>query len=675
MMDLDLTGRRAVVTGASIGIGAATVEMLADHGASVAFCARNPDAVELLSAYRPASEEGSVHGYVADMSDGDSVQSFLNAVDRDMTNAANYRAVENRLDIDDFISYMLVNVGLGNSDWGPKNYYVSYNPQLPDGKWRYHSWDAEKVFQALNDDVSTRNDAGGPTGLQRQLMQNDDYRIRFADHVYNQCYNGGVMSVEGLQRAYKRRTEEIERAIVLESARWGDAARGVSTPYTKADWDEHRDWIMETYFPARVGIATTQFRNADLLGDLDLPTFQEHGGHVDSGYALKINKSVFAQGKPYYTLDGSDPRLPGGKLSETALEYTAPVTLTESATVKARLYKGSIFGAIEWSALLEADFVVGASPATKSTVAITKIHYHPAGASEGEKAAGYSRKDFEFIGFTNMSDQPASLLGASLSDGVRFDFNSIANSQIPAKATAFLVKNRAAFEMRYGTTLTVLGEYAGSLSNDGEGLVLTSGETTLADLVYNDAGNWPIGTDGEGAYLVLDTPTTFPDSSAGQSWRASTKEDVPLAIAGETPVPADLDYATWSATAFAAGAPNTSAADDADGDRFNNYLEFLMGSDPTSANSLPHFAVVPSSDDLPIFEISRRMGAQETFTFETTRDFVSWKNVTENELSDIGTTPGKHAGQEIRRFRILQLTRDLPWTERFVRISVPFPKL
>lgn len=46
MMNLDLTGRTAIVTGASLGIGAAAVKLFADHGATVAFCARGQEAVD-----------------------------------------------------------------------------------------------------------------------------------------------------------------------------------------------------------------------------------------------------------------------------------------------------------------------------------------------------------------------------------------------------------------------------------------------------------------------------------------------------------------------------------------------------------------------------------------------------------------------------------------------------
>ena len=37
MINLDLSGKRAVITGASLGIGEATVKMLAEHGANVVF--------------------------------------------------------------------------------------------------------------------------------------------------------------------------------------------------------------------------------------------------------------------------------------------------------------------------------------------------------------------------------------------------------------------------------------------------------------------------------------------------------------------------------------------------------------------------------------------------------------------------------------------------------------
>jgi 3-oxoacyl-[acyl-carrier protein] reductase len=48
-MDLGLAGRRAIVTGASQGIGAATAPALAAEGAAVALVARNADALQLVA--------------------------------------------------------------------------------------------------------------------------------------------------------------------------------------------------------------------------------------------------------------------------------------------------------------------------------------------------------------------------------------------------------------------------------------------------------------------------------------------------------------------------------------------------------------------------------------------------------------------------------------------------
>lgn len=82
MINLDLTGRTAIVTGASLGIGAATVKMLADHGAQVAFCARRAEAVSAL-----ADHHDSIHGFVADMADPNSTGAFLDTVARELGDA------------------------------------------------------------------------------------------------------------------------------------------------------------------------------------------------------------------------------------------------------------------------------------------------------------------------------------------------------------------------------------------------------------------------------------------------------------------------------------------------------------------------------------------------------------------------------------------------------------
>ena len=78
-MDLDLEGKNAVVTGASLGIGAAVVKLLADQGASVTFCARTEDSVDELSKYK-GKGKGSVKGLIADMGEEKSTNEFIETV-------------------------------------------------------------------------------------------------------------------------------------------------------------------------------------------------------------------------------------------------------------------------------------------------------------------------------------------------------------------------------------------------------------------------------------------------------------------------------------------------------------------------------------------------------------------------------------------------------------------
>ena len=76
-MDLGLTGKVAIVTGASRGIGRGIASRLAEEGANVVLCARGAD--DLDTAVRAVAGPGRAVGVVVDVTSPDGATAVVDA--------------------------------------------------------------------------------------------------------------------------------------------------------------------------------------------------------------------------------------------------------------------------------------------------------------------------------------------------------------------------------------------------------------------------------------------------------------------------------------------------------------------------------------------------------------------------------------------------------------------
>jgi len=306
---------------------------------------------------------------------------------------------------------------------------------------------------------------------------------------------------------------ELAEAQPREQARWGVQPRGGSyageIAYLK-QWLADRIAFMESQFVAP-------------------PALNRASGQITAGFQLQITQP--GAGTIYYTLNGTDPRAPGGGIAPGAVAYVGPVMLNATADVRARVYNSahtSLTGPDNpplsslWSGPVAARLTI-LPPAAGGTLVISELNFHPAAPTATELAVNpaLNKEDFEFLELKNISTSTIDLVGAAFVEGIDYTFTTGGVTSLAAGGRLLLTRNPAAFALRYGAPGTVAGPYAGALNNNGERLHLVAADgATILDFTYGNG--WHRLADGLGFSLQL----RYENISANNlndpaAWRAS----------------------------------------------------------------------------------------------------------------------------------------------------------
>jgi len=435
------------------------------------------------------------------------------------------------VDIDNLIDYMLIIFYGGNFDApvskfrgerDPNNFYAIYNRAENEG-FKFLAHDAEHTLHVtpshpgigleedrVNIDLNvTRFEKFHPQWLHKKLTENKEYRVRFADRVYKHFFNEGVMQQESLSDIFQMSADQIDMAIIAESARWGDLLRSKHNA-----WIPAVDDILSDFIPDRGDIVLDQLISADLFTTLKAPVYRNGGQtitrnslKITSNFELEISNPNGITGSIKYTMDNSDPRLIGGSVSAKALDAGDNKKIIINGTVKilARIYNAG-----NWSPLHE---IILYGIQDLNTLELTEIHYHPL------DEVLVSGKSYEFLEFKNTGNVSLDMSMVSMADGVIYSFAS--GTMLNPGEFYVLASDSIKFNERYGFMPS--GQFEGQLNNGGEKLALFDpNQDTLIALHYDDSLPWPVLADGYGNSLVWTNKTGNYDENDPGNWTASS---------------------------------------------------------------------------------------------------------------------------------------------------------
>ncbi|YCM45165.1 lamin tail domain-containing protein [Verrucomicrobiaceae bacterium 227] len=243
---------------------------------------------------------------------------------KSVVSTKNWVNIQQVLDIDTYIDFQILQRYGANQDlktngnWraaggGPFTVATEMRP------WKIFSWDGERVLENVADNIVPLD----PMGIRGTLETMPEYRLRFADRAKRHLTGNGALTPDRTRARWAKYADVLDKAIIAESARWGDHRRNPS--YSRTEWLTEQSRLYNTYFPVRTANVIDDLVSAKLFGTVDPPELLvdgvvSEGGFVAPGSTLAATGPT---GTIYYTTDGSDPLNLDGTLNPSALSIAS----------------------------------------------------------------------------------------------------------------------------------------------------------------------------------------------------------------------------------------------------------------------------------------------------------------------------------------------------------------
>lgn len=208
---------------------------------------------------------------------------------------------DNLLDVENFIDYMLVNWYVGNTDWDHNNWRCMRNRVTPDKGFKYLVWDAETAFADVNlNKVSVvsqdKNNHGDPSRMIKCLKKNPNFLSVMQERIEKHLTRDGILTPSKAAELYEQLADEIDLAIIGESARWGDyriLTGETKVRYTRNDyWLKRKNDLLTNFFPQRTEILLKQLNDYGLYiptGITNVRDYDSNGSISDTERSVARN--------------------------------------------------------------------------------------------------------------------------------------------------------------------------------------------------------------------------------------------------------------------------------------------------------------------------------------------------------------------------------------------------